>query len=53
LLTQWAAEKAIEAAGGIPVRRPVCWQKVVKPETREIQVTRGLFEDAKVKGKNS
>jgi len=53
LLTQWAAEKAIEAAGGIPVHLPVYWQKVVKPETREIQVIRGLFEDVKVESKNS
>jgi len=53
LLTQWAAEKAIEAADGIPVHRPVCWQKAGKPETREIQVTRGLFAGVKVKGKSS
>jgi len=50
LLTQWAAEKAIEAAGGIPARLPVCSQKVEKREIRETQAINELFEDAKAKG---
>jgi hypothetical protein len=46
-------EKAEQTEGGIPVRPPVCRRKVEKPEIPEIQVTKELFEDARVKGKNS
>jgi hypothetical protein len=50
LLTQWAAEKAIEAAGGIPVRQQVSWPRVERQEIPETRVTRESLEDAKVKG---
>jgi len=53
LLTQWAAEKAIEAAGGIPVRLPVCWQKVEKQEIQERQVIRESFGDVKIRGRDN
>jgi len=53
LLTHWVVEKAIELAGGIPVRPRVYWQKVERQEIPEIQVTRGLSEDEKVKGEDN
>jgi len=53
LLIQWVVEKAEQTADGIPVRPLVCWQKVEKQEIPENRVTRGLSEDAKVKGKNN
>jgi hypothetical protein len=53
LITQWVVGKADQTEGGIPVHPPVCLRKVEKPEIPESQVTRGLSEDAKVKGKNN
>ncbi|GAF96382.1 unnamed protein product [marine sediment metagenome] len=53
MLIQWAAEKAVELAGGIPVRPRVFWQKVEKQEILEIQVIRESFEDAKIKGRDN
>jgi hypothetical protein len=47
------AAKAGEAVDDIPVRRQVCWPKVARQEIPEIQVTRELFEGAKVEDMDS
>jgi hypothetical protein len=53
LLTHWVVEKAVEVADGIPVRPLVCWQKVERQEIQEIQVTKELFADERIKDKDN
>jgi len=45
--------KADQMVDDIPALQRVCRQKVEKPEIPEIQVTKGLSEDTKPKGKNN
>jgi hypothetical protein len=45
--------KAEQTAEETPVRQKEYLQKVEKQEIREIQVTRGLFADVKIKDKDS
>jgi len=46
-------EKAEQTADETPVRLQVYWQRAGKQEILEIQVTKGLFEDAKIKDKDN
>jgi len=45
--------RAGQMAAVTPVLLQVCWQKAGKHEIHEIQVTKGLSEDVRVKGEDS